>query len=220
MRRTVLTVPFAVLSAIALLAGQAFAQDTKSARGTVTAMSADTITVKAGERDLKLSVDAKTEVIAEGGSTATRKAEAAGKSGPKLAELLKVGDAVEVNYHEMGATLHAARIRRVLSAGSGGGTTSDAKPQTQTANGRVEEVSMSSLTISGSSGRDASFRQTFTIDSSTRVVGEGAGTAAAAKGGKLVVTDYLAKGDQVTVTYHTTGATLHAAEIRVRGKGK
>ena len=42
------------------LASQAAAQGSKSARGTVTAIAGDSITVKAAERELKFTVDPKT----------------------------------------------------------------------------------------------------------------------------------------------------------------
>ena len=75
------------------------------------------------------------------------------------------------------------------------------------------------MTISGSSGSGATFTQTFTIDGTTKVIGKGAGTASAAAGGKTVVTELVGTGDTVSVTYHTAGNTLHAAEIRVTNKG-
>ena len=46
----------------------------------------------------------------------------------------------------------------------------------------------------------------------------GASTAAAAKGGKVAISDFVAAGDQVTVSYHKAGAGLHADEVRVRSK--
>jgi hypothetical protein len=97
--------------------------------------------------------------------------------------------------------------------------TSDEKPET--ASGTVDTVTASSLTISGSASGGAKFTQTFTIDSETRVVGEGLGTAAAAakaKGAKLTITDTVGVGDQVTVTYHKKGDTLQAANVRVTRK--
>ena len=221
MRRTVLGLSLAAFTLAVWLPSRAIAQDTKSARGTITAMAGDAITVKAGDREMKFTVDAKTTLVAAGAGTAARAAAKEGKGGPALAEFVKVGDAVEVNYHETGGTMHAARIRRVPSAGPGGGTTSDQKADT--ANGRVDAVTATSLTISGAAGGGAKFKQTFTIDSATRVVGEGAGTAAAAaaeKGVKTTITQFVGVGDQVTVTYHKTGSTLHAAEVRVRTKAK
>jgi hypothetical protein len=221
MRRTIIALPVVALCLVGWSSTPAAAQDTKSARGTVSAMGADSVTVKVGEREMKFSIDAKTTVIASGGSTATRKAEATGTAGPKLADLVKVGDAVEISYHEMGATLHAASVRRVSSAGSGGGSTSDerAAAKLETANGSVESVTATSLVITGSQS-GGTFKQTFTIDADTKVVGQGAGTAAAAKGGRVAVTDLIKAGDRVTVSYHKMGATLHAAEVRVGQRPK
>lgn len=220
MRRTIAGLSLAVFTLFGF--SQAAAQDTKSARGTVTAMAADSITVKAGEREMRFDVDAKTVLTAEGAGTAAREAAAAGKGGPKLAEFIKVGDAVEVSYHETGGTMHAARIRRVRSAGPGGGMTSE--DRAETSNGTVQSVSGTSLTIQGTSaGGAASFTQTFTIDTNTRVVGEGMGTAARAaaeKGAKTTITDLVSMGDTVAVTYRKKGDTLVATQVRVTRKGK
>lgn len=219
MRRTVLGLSLAAFSLVGWVPSHAIAQDTKSARGTITAMAGDAITVKAGDRELKFTVDAKTVLTAEGAGTAAREAASAGKPGPKLADFVKVGDAVEVSYHEMGGTMHAARIRRVRSPGPGGGMTSDQKAETS--DGTVDTVSAMSLTISGAASGGAKFTQTFTIDGDTKVVAVGAGTAAAAaaaKGTKMGITDYVGTGDQVTVMYHKMGNSLHAAEVRVRRK--
>jgi hypothetical protein len=76
------------------------------------------------------------------------------------------------------------------------------------------------LTISGSSGRDAKFKQMITVDNSTKIVAEGAGTAAAKSGGKLVLSDHVGPGDRVTVTYAPKGTALHATEILVRQRVK
>jgi hypothetical protein len=221
MRRTILGLSIAAFSLVGWLPSQAIAQDTKSARGTITAMAGDAITVKAGDQELKFTVDAKTILIAEGAGTAAREAAAAGKPGPKLAEFVKVGDNVEVNYREVGGTMNATRIRRVASPGPGGGMTSDQRAETS--DGRVDAVTPTSLTISGSASGGAKFTQTFTIDNETKVVAVGAGTAAAkaaATGAKMTITDYVGIGDQVTVTYHKMAGSLHAAQVRVRSKAK
>jgi hypothetical protein len=68
------------------------------------------------------------------------------------------------------------------------------------------------MTISGSTG-PAKFNQTFTIDSDTKVVGKGASTAT--KGAKVVITDLVGKGDQVSVSYRMAGTALRASEVRV-----
>ena len=220
MRRIVVALPVLALVLVGWLAPRALAQDTKSARGTVTAMAGNAVTVKAGDREMKFTVDAKTVLTAEGAGTAARKAEAAGKTGPSLTDFVKVGDNVEVSYRESGGAMQATSIRKVAAAGGGGGGAGGGGQKTETASGTVETVTASSLTITGSGGGGSSFKQTYTIDATTRLVGSGAGTAAAAKGGKMVITDYLSKGDRVTVTYHQAGTSLHAAEIRVTGKGK
>lgn len=198
-------------------AAQPVAQDAKSARGTVTAIGADSITVKTGSSEMKFAVDGKTVLTASGAGTASRQAEAAGKPGPKLAEFLKAGDAVEVSYHETGGSMRASNIRRVSSPGPAGGAT---EARAETASGTVQSISGSSLSITGSAAGGGTFTQTFSIDSSTKVVAEGAGTAAAGKGGKVSISDFVGVGDQVTVTYRTAGATLHANEVRVRAKKK
>jgi len=216
MTRTVSTL-FAV-ALVSSLSTPLLAQDTKSARGLVTAMTANAVTVKAGTQEMTFTVDAKTMVTAEGGSTAARQAAEAGKPGAQLAELIKVGNAVEVSYQEIKGAMHAVRIRRVSTPGAGGGSTSDQAPAM--ANGTVDAISATSLTITGSASGGATFKQTFTIDRDTKVVAQGASTADAASGGKLQITDVVGSGDTVTVTYHKAGSTLHAAEVRVRQKRK
>jgi len=195
------------------LAAQADAQETKSARGTVTAVGGDSITVKAADRELKFAVDLKTVLTASGAGTADRKAEAAGKPGVRVTDFVKTGDAVEVTYQETGSTMRASSIRRVSSAGGG----SMSGERTETANGTVDSISGTTLVISGQTG-GGSFKQTFAVDSTTQVVAVGASTASAAKGGKVTLTDFVGIGDQVTVSYKKAGSGLHADEVRVRSK--
>ena len=197
------------------LAGQAGAQDTKSARGTVTAVAGDSITVKVADQELKFAVDPKTVLTASGAGTAERKADATGKPGLRVGDFVKTGDAVEVSYQEAGGTLRASNIRRVSSAGSGGGATS--ADRGDSASGTVDSISATTLVLSGSTGGGGSFKQTFTIDATTKVIAVGASTAAG-KGGKVVLTDFVGVGDQVMVSYRKAGAALHADEVRVRSK--
>jgi hypothetical protein len=203
--------------AAGLLAGvfspptNALAQAAKTARGTVTAIAADSVTVKVADHDMKFAVDAKTIVEAMGAGTKAKQAEKAGMPGAKLTDVVKVGQPVQVSYHDLNGTLHAARIRAVTSVAGG--------PETaKSSNGTVQSVSPTSMTINGSSGAGAKFTQTFVIDPQTKVIGKGAGTAAAAQGGKVVVTDVVANGDRVTVSFHPVGDTLHASQIRVMTK--
>ena len=198
------------------LTAQARAQETKSVRGTVTAVGGDSITVKAAERELKFMVDSKTLLTASGAGTADRKAEAAGKPGLRVADFVKAGDAVDVTYHETGGAMRASNIRRVSSAGSGGGSMPG--DRAEMANGTVDSISGSTLVISGGAAGGASFKQSFAVDATTRVVAMGASTAAAAKGGKIALADFVGVGDQVTVSYRKAGSSLHADEVRVRAK--
>ena len=189
--------------------GSALAQSaSKTARGTVTAMSADSVTVKVATVDMTFTVDSKTNVIAAGGSTKERAAQAAGAPGPKLADVIKVGQPVSVRYRDVGTTHHASSITAVSSAGSD-------PAATKTSNGTVDAVSATSMTISGSTG-PAKFNQTFTIDSDTKVIGKGVGTAT--KGAKVAITDLVGKGDQVSVSYRMSGTALRASEVRVTTK--
>lgn len=88
----------------------------------------------------------------------------------------------------------------------------------QHTNGTVDSVTLTSLSIKGSAGGGASSMRTYTIDSDTKVIARGAGTAAASGGGKVVITDVVAAGDRVSVSYRLMGDKLHATEVRVTGK--
>lgn len=198
------------------LAPSAFGQETKSATGTVTAIAAASISVKAGEHDLTFAVDQKTTLVAAGAGRAARRAEAAKQPGPKLADFVKTGDAVEVTYQQTGATMHASRIQLVGSPGPGGGSTSD--DRAMTSNGSVTSISGSTLTISGSGSGGSTFTQSFTVDRATKVVAVGAGTAADARGGTLAITDAVGVGDQVAVSYRKAASGLHAEQVRVTMK--
>ena len=122
----------------------------KTARGTVTAMAGDSVTVKVETTDMTFAVDGKTNVIAAGAATKGRAAQSAGAPGPRLADVIKVGQAVSVTYHDMAGTLHAASIRAVASAGANPAAAKSSK-------GTVESVNATSMTINGSSGSGAKF---------------------------------------------------------------
>ena len=204
MRRILLfAIPVLVLSCPALSGGLSAAGQDKTARGTVTAMSADSVTVKAGTQELKFSVDDKTTVVGPG--TRTRPT--------KLGDVVAVGKAVVVNYAEMSGMLRASRIQVVTSAGAGGGSVAAAAPAAKTASGKVASVAANSLTVT-SGGKDL----TFVVDNSTNVVGRGAGTAAAAAGGRTPITALVGNGDTVSVTYDEVGTTMHAVSVRVTAK--
>jgi hypothetical protein len=205
MRPVVLALPLAVIAFVAT-SSYVTAQESKS-RGTLTALAADSITVKVAQTEMKFAVDSKTVVEAPGGGTKTRAAQAAGQAGPKLSDVLKVGDAVEVSYTEAGGR-KATSIRKVSSPGSGG-------VPGKNSSGTVTAVSASSLSIEGSSGGGAKFTQTFVIDAKTHVVARGASKSLAGGG---PITNAVGKGDHVDVAFEESGSTLHATEVRVMSK--
>src|SRR6266540_42742 len=110
--------------ALTVAAAPAFAQETKpaakgekpaamkvlSAAGTVSAVSADSLTVKGKTAEWTFAVDDKTKVQAIGASHKTAAAKAESKPTP-ITDFVKVGDEVTVKYHDMGATKHAASVR-------------------------------------------------------------------------------------------------------------
>ena len=113
MSRVVGAVSIALLLAVAFPTWTS-AQD-KTAAGTITSVSGSSLVVKVGGQDMTFAVDPKTTVETRGGATADRKAEAAGAAGPKITDLLKVGQNVEVTYMAMGAMNHATKVRTVNS---------------------------------------------------------------------------------------------------------
>ena len=116
-----------LMMAVALMvaAAPAFAQDKKaaadkpaapvaktmSASGAVTAVTADSLTVKGKAGEWTFAVDGKTEVTATGASHKTAAAKADAKPTP-ITDFVHVGDEVSVKYHD-GATKHAASVRVV-----------------------------------------------------------------------------------------------------------
>lgn len=211
MKRLIILLGCAVLVA----AGPAIAQ-TKTVKGSVKEVGANTITVSAAGKDMTFNVDAKTTVIARGAGTKAKAAEAAGKTGPGVAEVLKAGEAVEVSYHEAG--MHADTVRAIASVPPPPAPKDEAAQQAKptTESGVVSAVTGNSLTVKGKAGDT-----TFTVDAKTVVSGTGFGTAGRKitdAGGKPTLGDFLHTGDAVTVTYHDTGVAKMASNVRVTKK--
>jgi len=87
---------------------------TLSAMGTVTAVSVDSLTVKGKTDSWTFTIDKDTSVNAKGATHKTLELKKEGKAA-KLTEFVKVGDAVTVSYHDLGATKHASLIRVTAS---------------------------------------------------------------------------------------------------------
>src|SRR3954467_2354420 len=203
--------------AVLLAAAPALAQ-TKTVKGSVTNVGASSITVKVDGKDMTFNVDAKTTVVAKGASTKTREAQAAGKAGPGITEVVKTGEPVEVVYHEQ--DMHAATVRAISAVPAPAAAKSAAphgeaaaKPKGMTATGVVSAVTGSSLTVKEKTG-DA----TFSVDNKTVVSGTGLGTAGRKlmeAGGKTSLADFVTDVDTVTVTYHESGETKTASTVRI-----
>jgi hypothetical protein len=205
-----------VLAGVALAATTVMAQPTKSAKGTITAIGPSSVTVSVDGKETVFNVDAKTRITAPGGSTAKREAQAEGKAGVKVADILKVGQGVVVDYHEAG--MHAASIRALPAPPTPSKPDAAPAPATLRSAGVVSAVSGNSLVIKADSGE-----VTFTIDPKTDVVASGAGTATRAKkaaGEKTVITDFVAVGDTVAVNYTEAAGTKTAKSVRVTAKAR
>jgi len=98
----------------------------------------------------------------------------------------------------------------VSSAGPNGGSVSADKPAAKTASGTVKSVSDRSLIVA-STGAD----KTFVVDTHTQVVGTGAGTKSRAAGGKISITELVAAGNTVSVTYDDGAGSARATLVRV-----
>jgi hypothetical protein len=95
--------------AFAQAAGAKAAGKTLVATGSVSAVSAESMTVKAKTGELTFVVDKDTHVRVPG---ATKKTAALkdSKAPAAITEYVKVGDSVTVRYHDGGATKHAADV--------------------------------------------------------------------------------------------------------------
>ena len=100
-----------VLSSIA-----AYAQvKTESFVGVVKAVSGSSVTVERGTITGKFSVDAKTHVSAKGSTAKTKEAQAAGKAGLTVPDVVHVGDQVIVRYQEKDNAMVATDIAVTVS---------------------------------------------------------------------------------------------------------
>src|SRR5436190_17902716 len=88
---------------------KAAASKTLTAAGKVSAVTADSVTVKGKDGEWKFDVDKGTTVVAKGASHKMA-ALGADKKPSTVTEYVSVGDDVSVKYHDMGASKHAATV--------------------------------------------------------------------------------------------------------------
>jgi hypothetical protein len=215
MKRTVAALALAALSVFWGPATSTFAANDKVAKGTITAIAGQSLTVKVGEQDMAFNVDSATTVTARGASTKSARLAASGKPGPHLADVLKTGQAVAVTYSDMAGNYRASDITTISSVPSAANPDANAAKHST---GVVKATGPDWITISGSSGGSATFEQTFKIDPHTKVWAKGASKAVAAKGGKASFADLIGSGDRVSVSYHQTSDVLLASELHVTQK--
>jgi hypothetical protein len=102
----------AVTLAIAAVPSFASAQGeakTMNAQGTVSAVAADSLTVKGKTDTWTFMIDKDTSVTAKGATHKSLAMKQDGKS-TMLTDFVKMGDTVTVAYHDMGSMKHAQRI--------------------------------------------------------------------------------------------------------------
>ena len=86
------------------------AAETLTASGTVSAVAADSITIKAKSGEMTFAVDSKTDVTGKGLTTKSAALKKDGKPSV-ITEFVHVGDTATIRYHDMGTTKHAASVR-------------------------------------------------------------------------------------------------------------
>ena len=109
---------FAFVAAALLLTGvSAYAQDaaaagkTMTAIGTVKSVAADAIVVTDKDgKDWTFTVDKTTKFFAKGASHMSDEKKASGEK-MTIADVIKVNDKVNVQYHDMSGKMHAASVR-------------------------------------------------------------------------------------------------------------
>jgi hypothetical protein len=104
-----------VALAVMVLPAAAQPAGARQASGTVSAISAASLTIESGSGSAKTSktfvIDDKTSVIARGATHATK-----GQERAKATSMIGNGDSVTVSYDESGSTMHATQIRVTKAA--------------------------------------------------------------------------------------------------------
>ena len=202
-RLVILTAAVAFLGSMAVVPVSA---QTKEARGTVTAVTTTTMTVKVGTQDMTFLVDSNTRLEVRRAAKEIQ-SQQPGNPKPRVNDFFEVGNPVLVRYRSDNAGNHALDIERVGSPGS-------ADP-TKLAEGKVTSVSASQMTVAAG-GQN----MTFAITADTDVLVKGASKATKAAGGTTTLTTFVHSGDMVSVSYKEAAGAMTASEIRVRVSSK
>jgi|RhiMetdeSRZDD1v2_1073273.scaffolds.fasta_scaffold193246_3 hypothetical protein len=195
-------------AAIMILGAAALANaQTKEAQGAVTAVSDTSITIASAGRPMTFVVDKNTTLEVKAAAQKSRAAKATDTPGVTITQYVKTGTPVVIRYQEANGVNRALFVRPVSSAGDGSAPEAAAK----IADGTVKAVSLSQLTLD-SGGKDL----TFAINGDTDVLARGATKTTKAAGGKTTIADFVHNGDTVSITYHESGGTRTASQVRLR----
>jgi hypothetical protein len=111
MKKTIAALAIVLFALVALAPAAGAAGADKSAKGTVSALGPDSVTIKADGKDMTFKVTAKTKVVARGAGTAAKEAKAHGEAGPKLVDVVHSGDEVQITYADEAGAMMAAEVR-------------------------------------------------------------------------------------------------------------
>jgi hypothetical protein len=183
----------------------------KEARGTITAVTDSTLSIKAGAQEMTFVVDSRTHLEVRTAQRDLQKAQP-GSPSPRVNSFFEPGQVVLVRFEEEKGRNHALDISRVASTGAGGGSVSNPD---KISDGKVKLVTASQLVI------DANGKEmTFAINGDTNVLARGASTATKAAGGGTPITTFVHTGDTVSVSYKDAAGKMTASEVRVRAVNK
>ena len=196
MRRTRFGHLLALALVVGWLAPLANAQETKSARGTVTALGPSSIT-RQGRRSRPHPRRRSEDRADRFGCGHRRPGGRSRRQGRAKALRLRQGRRRRLGQLHRGRRRDARGAHPEDQLGGIGRRRSSTEAQATTQNGTVTSIDGSTLTISGSGGGGSTFTQSYTVNRETKVVAAGAGTAAAAGGGGVAITSVVGVGDQV-----------------------
>lgn len=107
-RQRLLGIPLLAVLVLGLTIGvRPAAAQNKTAKGTVKAVSADSLTVTDAGKDMTFAIDKTTKVQGKGAGTTTKAAGGA----VAITGLVAAGDKVQVTYGESGGAMHATSVR-------------------------------------------------------------------------------------------------------------
>lgn len=179
----------------------------KEARGTVSAVAEQSVTVKVGAQELTFFVDRETHLEVRSAEKELQQAKPP-TARPRVNDYFAPGNVVLVRYQDDGGRHHALDIQRVGSTGPGGGSISE---PAKIATGKVKAITPTQLTL------DANGRESvFAITGDTGVLKKGATRATKAAGGATPITMFVHAGDSVSISYSESAGRATASEVRVR----